>query len=304
MRILCLEQFSTCGGAQRCLLDLIPFLHGKGCELEAILPAGGTLGETLQNMGVVVRVFQGADLSRNKKRVRELLPYWSSTVQVHRALRDAIRAHRPDLLYVNGPRYLPAAAWIASGEKIPLLFHAHHSIQQRAARMITRRALRSASARVLACCEYVARSLRPHLHSDALNVVYNGVPDLARGLIRHTRRIRTIGVLGRIAPEKGQLEFMQAMRRLRSPMRESQCVIFGRVSGDDDSYFQAVARAAEGLNVTFKDWTADVAEALSGIDLLVVPSAAHDAAPRVILEAFSALIPVLACPAGGDPRVN
>jgi glycosyltransferase involved in cell wall biosynthesis len=42
---------------------------------------------------------------------------------------------------------------------------------------------------------------------------------------------------------------------------------------------------------------------MAQLDLLLVPSAPHEATTRVILEAFAAGIPVIAFPSGGIPEV-
>jgi glycosyltransferase involved in cell wall biosynthesis len=55
--------------------------------------------------------------------------------------------------------------------------------------------------------------------------------------------------------------------------------------------------------VEFAGWVDDVAACLARIDLLLVPSAGHEATTRVILEAFAAGVPVIAFPSGGIPEV-
>jgi glycosyltransferase involved in cell wall biosynthesis len=42
---------------------------------------------------------------------------------------------------------------------------------------------------------------------------------------------------------------------------------------------------------------------MAELDLLLVPSAGHEATTRVILEAFAAGLPVIAFPSGGIPEV-
>lgn len=301
-KILCLDQFAFIGGGQQCLLDLIPGFLQWGGEIEVIVPGDGPFARKLLNRGASVRFFQGADLSSKQKQVWEMIPYWSGIASAKRSIRDAIRERRPDLLYVNGPRYLSAAAWIAIEERIPVLFHAHHRIQQRAALAITRRALRRTSGRVIACCEYVAASLRSHLPTSAIDVVYNGAPDMAGKVPRRIQMLRTLGVLGRIAPEKGQLEFICALQKVAPSHPDLRVLIMGNAS-KSDKYYREVVGAARGLKVSFTGWVDNVAGALAGIDMLVVPSSPHDAAPRVVLEAFSAGVPVLACPSGGIPEL-
>jgi glycosyltransferase involved in cell wall biosynthesis len=115
--------------------------------------------------------------------------------------------------------------------------------------------------------------------------------------------VRRVGIIGRIAPEKGQLEFLESMRSIRNLVSDIEFLIVGAGSQETHAYTEAVERAARSLNVTFTGWQNDIRSALASMQLLVVPSLAHDAAPRVISEAFSACVPVLATAAGGIPEL-
>src|ERR1019366_3307065 len=68
-------------------------------------------------------------------------------------------------------------------------------------------------------------------------------------------------------------------------------------------YCAELEALAEDLPVEFSGWTEDVEGVLATLDLLVVPSAAIDATPRVILEAFAAGVPVVAFASGGIPEI-
>ena len=68
-------------------------------------------------------------------------------------------------------------------------------------------------------------------------------------------------------------------------------------------YARSVREEADGLPIEFPGWRDDVAEVLSALDLVVVPSAVVDATPLVILEAFSAGVPVVAFRSGGIPEM-
>jgi glycosyltransferase involved in cell wall biosynthesis len=78
--------------------------------------------------------------------------------------------------------------------------------------------------------------------------------------------------------------------------------VFGRDARAGPSYFEML-RAEAGEAVEFPGWTEDIGGFLAGTDLLVVPSDASDNAPRVILEAFAAGVPVLAMAAGAIPEL-
>ena len=53
----------------------------------------------------------------------------------------------------------------------------------------------------------------------------------------------------------------------------------------------------------FAGWVDDIYACMAQLDLLLVPSAGHEATTRVILEAFAAGLPVIAFASGGIPEV-
>src|SRR5260370_37976584 len=55
--------------------------------------------------------------------------------------------------------------------------------------------------------------------------------------------------------------------------------------------------------VVFAGWSDDVASIFAELDLLVIASSWVEANPRVIIEAFSAGVPVVSYPAGGIPEL-
>jgi glycosyltransferase involved in cell wall biosynthesis len=68
-------------------------------------------------------------------------------------------------------------------------------------------------------------------------------------------------------------------------------------------YQEEVRAAGAEIGVEFAGWVQDVYSALASLDLLLVPSAGHEATTRVILEAHAAGVPVIAFRSGGIPEV-
>ena len=68
-------------------------------------------------------------------------------------------------------------------------------------------------------------------------------------------------------------------------------------------YAAQVRTDAEGLPLEFAGWVDDIYACMAQLDLLLVPSAGHEATTRVILEAFAAGVPVIAFASGGIPEV-
>jgi glycosyltransferase involved in cell wall biosynthesis len=113
-------------------------------------------------------------------------------------------------------------------------------------------------------------------------------------------------MLGRISPEKGQAEFLSAARLLTAALPQVRFLIAGEALFSDAAavaYRRQLEQMTARLPVDFMGWREDTAEFLAGLDLLVVPSIREPGAPRVILEAFSASVPVIAFPSGGIPEI-
>ena len=108
-----------------------------------------------------------------------------------------------------------------------------------------------------------------------------------------------VGIIGRIAPEKGQLDFIEAARAISRSGRHVRVSVFGAGLFSDPQYEKQLRRAAADSEIEFRGWADPVSAALNEIDVLAVPSNGFEATPRVIMEAFSAGTPVVAYPSGG-----
>jgi hypothetical protein len=96
-----------------------------------------------------------------------------------RAIAGLVEGRGIGLLYVNGPRLLPAAAWVARARSIPLIFHCHHRILQPIAARLTGEALRWSRASMIACCRFAAEPLVRYLPGERSRVIYNDVSEPA-----------------------------------------------------------------------------------------------------------------------------
>jgi glycosyltransferase involved in cell wall biosynthesis len=107
--------------------------------------------------------------------------------------------------------------------------------------------------------------------------------------------------IGRLEPIKGAGLFLQAAMELVADKTGCRFVIIG--SGTQEAVLRRFAdERGLGRFVVFTGWIDDIGEALSGIDVVVLPSL-NDAVGRVLLEAQSAGIPVIATRVGGIPDV-
>ncbi len=301
--LLFLDQFNQLGGAQRCLLDLLPAFVQAGYRTHLGVPGDGPLADGARSRGAVVHQVPCGAYTSQAKSWTDIARFGVDLPRQVLCIASLVARHGIDLIYVNGPRLLPAAAMAARGK--PVVFHAHSVVTQEAAARLTRWALRRTNAKVIAACRFVLQPLVAIGDTGRSQVIYNGVAP-----VHCVRRRRgdddpwRVGVIGRIAPEKGQLEFVQAARLLLR-QRRSQCqfVVCGDALFSDPQYSRRVRAEAEGLPIEFTGWRDDIRDVLSALDLVVVPSSQVEATTRVILEAFSAGVPVLAFRSGGIPEI-
>ncbi len=301
--LLCLDQYASVGGGQRSLFDLLPAFAENGWNICAAICGNGPLPAALQKQGCRTYVLEAKHYSSTKKPPAELLRYALDLPRAIDALQRIVTQEGTTLLYVNGPRLLPAAAWAARKRRIPLVFHCHNRLFQRSAIALAGQSLRVSKASVIASCHYAAAPIRRYLAPERVKILYNGVQQIAPSKKRIPQTQWRIGVIGRVEKEKGQLEFVQAAKIVARQFPACRFFVIGSPLFSGLDYYERVRLAARDVDIEFLGWQSDIASIYSDVDLLVVPSGALEATTRVILEAFSAAIPVIAFPSGGIPEI-
>ena len=300
MNILFVDQFSEMGGAQRCLVDLLPAIRNRGWTAHLGVPGRGPLVEASRPYCASIEDLPCGPFHSGGKSWADFWRFaFQLPVQV-RAIRRITRARNIDLLYVNGPRVLPAVALASTS--LPVVFHAHSRVTHAGASSLVSRCLRRMDATVIASSAFVAGLLKSQRAAERVQVVYNGVAALPRRQCRRDGPLH-IGVIGRIAPETGQLEFVRAAKLVLERAPDLKFVVCGAAVFSEPAYEAQVRAEAEGLGIDFLGWRDDIAPVLADLDVLAVPSGKDEATTRTILEAYAAGVPVVAFRSGGIPEV-
>ncbi len=301
MKLLLLDQFSDPGGAQQGLLDLLPAIRERGWEARVGLPGAGEMFQRVRDEGFAAERIECGPYKSGRKSVADVARFLQGTPRLARQI-EAL-AEGVDAVYVNGPRLLPAAA--LARLRAHVVFHSHSLIGLGMMRRLAGWSLRRMDAAVIGNCEFVAAVWRPYARH--VSVIYNGVSGGdALPPPGAPRPFPTVACIGRIAPEKGQLEFLAAAETIHATVPGARFAVIGAALFGEaaaERYDRAVRARAAGLPVEFRGWVEDVYAALAGVDLLLVPSAPHEATTRVILEAYAAGVPVIAFASGGIPEV-
>jgi glycosyltransferase involved in cell wall biosynthesis len=301
MRLLLLDQFSDLGGAQQGLLDLLPAISARGWEALVGLPGTGEMFGRMRELGFAAEAIECGPYESGRKSAADVARFAAQTPKLARRIRELAAKVRAELLYLNGPRLLPAAA--LAGLDCPVVFHSHSFLGPGAVRRLAGIALRRMKARVIGQSYYVAGPWEPFVGNDRITVIYNGVVGPKEFAPRPPHSPPRVGCIGRIAPEKGQLEFVATAAMVHRVVPECRFVVQGAALFGSTDYEARVREAAAGLPVDFPGWTDDVYAAMQQLDLILVPSTKVEATTRVILEAFAAGLPVIAFGVGGIPEV-
>ena len=110
-----------------------------------------------------------------------------------------------------------------------------------------------------------------------------------------------VGIVGRIAPEKGHQFFVEAARLLgdRYPLR---FVVVGD-GPDEESIRQSVQEAGLGEKFVFTGFRADVNNVLNALDIITVPSVWNEPCSAVVQQGMALSKPIIGTRTGGTPEM-
>ncbi len=112
-----------------------------------------------------------------------------------------------------------------------------------------------------------------------------------------------VGIIGRVTPIKGHLHFVKAMAKVSRNIPYLKVWIVGDAPASKEAYKDQVQVMVRRLGLwhctQFLGFQKNVAEVLTHMDLLVVPTTAQEAFGRVIIEAQASGVPVIASKVGG-----
>ena len=131
--------------------------------------------------------------------------------------------------------------------------------------------------------------------------VPNRLADSFRRELGVNRDTILIANIGRLSPEKGQIEFLQAARGLADRFENIKFVLIG-VGPDQEKLERFVAENGLRAAVVFCGFRHDMINVYNSLDL-VVQSSHTEGMPNVILEALLMEVPAIATDVGGTNEI-
>lgn len=231
-----------------------------------------------------------------------------------RAIRELVREHSIDVLHAHGYKAdLYAWAALLRGEKrpnLPLVSTCHtwydNNLSLRVYGMLDRRVLRSFAGVVAVSAEVEQQLLKSGVAATRIRRIRNGI-DLApftsaaeaRGTTQ--RKPLCVGLVGRLAPEKGVDIFVNAVAAVGAAVPEVRFLVVGE--GPERANLQADAdRLGLADRLTFSGHQSAMADVYAGIDLLVSASR-QEGLPMALLEGMASGLPVVGTAVGEVPTL-
>jgi glycosyltransferase involved in cell wall biosynthesis/GT2 family glycosyltransferase len=317
-RVVFLGHTARQSGAELALVRLVPGL--ADIDVHVVLAEDGPLIGLLEAAGATVTVLPMDARTRETSRATVQpgrLPFgtaWHTAVYTVRLAR-LLREMRPDLVHTNTLKasiYGGAAARLAG---VPLVWHVRDRIASDYLPASAARAIQLLARHVPDGVIANSFSTRATLVTDGANahdrttVVYDplpGVPTIDRVDGDRLADDIVIGMVGRLAPWKGQHIFLKAFATA-FPTGAEQALIVGSAMFGEDDYAASLKVLAEDLGiaerVTFVGFVDDVWPLLAHMTMLVHASITPEPFGQVVLEGLAAGLPVIAADAGGPAEI-
>jgi glycosyltransferase involved in cell wall biosynthesis len=316
LRVIFLDHIARLSGGEIAMLRLLPALAAD-VDIHVVLGEDGPLVARLRAAGVSAEVMPLAprlrDVRKERVRVGGLDPVAMLSLPPYvLRLRRRLRELEADLVHTNSLKaafYGGAAARLAH---IPAVWHVRDRIAAdylpRSAVFLVRAASRVLPTAIVANSQTTLDTLPASVGS---RVLYNPVvvPDAVEAPPTDTHVSDSgpmVGVVGRLAPWKGQDVFLEAFAEafVGTGVRGR---IIGSAMFGEDAFAASLERQAERLGIAgqieFRGFRDDVWAELSELDVLVHCSVSPEPFGQVVLEGMASGVPVVAAAAGGPAEL-
>jgi glycosyltransferase involved in cell wall biosynthesis len=314
------ELESQATGPGNSLIVLIDGLPDRYRPVVALPSGQGSMAQQLGRMGVEVfpleslRIARGRHLASFRQIAHTLVRIIETLWKVIRLLRRL----RADLVHVNSSinpwpvlvgRLLSRTQVVCHVREVPKASLLAHRMYYSLLGML--------SHHLIAVSIYVRSSLlQCNVPQKRVSVVYNGInthvfqrSNHDRERLRHLLEVDdgvVLGNVGQLVEWKGQDIILEVLARLLAKHQPVYLVLVGDSLSGDSTFHDFLLRKAENLScgsrIRALGARNDVPAVMSAFDVFVHLPRDPDPFPRVVLEAMSCSLPVVASEVGGIPE--
>lgn len=309
LRVALVSHTARMGGAEFSLFSIVERLDGRSVEALVVLGEEGPLAERLRALGVEVVVHPLDRSVRDRRKDALGAAGLANPLVLVRALRAAaglarlFRARNIDVVHTNTLKahFLGGLAGRLARTRVVWHVRDHITSPYLPAAMILllRLAARVLPHRVVAVSASAARTVG----RKDVAVLHQGVDSPEDPVHRSGGSPLRVGLVGRIAPWKGQDIFLAAAARLAPEFPDTEFVLAGAPLFGEEPFERELRRQAAGLGlsgrVRFVGFCDDVWSVYRDLDVVVHASTLPEPYGNVVIEAMASRRPLVAAAAGG-----
>lgn len=316
-RIVFLDHCALLSGGELALVRLLQ-AFGDSVDPHVVLGDEGPLLGRLRAAGISAEVLPAPRAMREAKRDRigaRLLvgPELAQSAAHAVTLARRLRRLRPDLVHANSLKALLYGGLAARLAHVPVVWHVRDRIADDYLPAAGVRLVGSLSRFLPDAVIANSHETLERLHAAGNGatrwrsqaVIYDPVDLQPLQRAEHEGPLR-IGMVGRIAPWKGQDVFLQAFAHAFARGEERARIVGAPLFGEqpyDESLRHLVRRLGIAGRVDFVGFRDDIAGELAQLDVLVHASRLPEPLGQVVQEGMRAGLPVVAADAGGPAEV-
>lgn len=312
-RVVIVGHTAALSGGELALARLAPSLSDHA-EIHVILAEDGPLRDRLESEGISVEILSLSERARAMRKDSVTRRGLSAVVAIDTAryvwkLRRRLRSLRPDIVHTNTLKAALYGGLSARAAGVPVvIWHVRDRISEDYLPPTAVRLVRSAR-RLLA--DGVIANSEATLHTLAPGGVRSEViaSPLERSVTPRAHRVPgplVVGMVGRLAPWKGQLLFVDAFADAFGDGDEHGVIVGAALFGEED-YEQTVKERIDargmGDRISLLGFRSDVGAELHELDVLVHCSVTPEPFGQVVVEGMAAGLPVIAAGAGGPAEI-
>jgi glycosyltransferase involved in cell wall biosynthesis len=307
-RVVYLDHVARLSGGEIALMRVLRSL--RNVNPHVILGEDGPLADRLQKAGISVEVLPIAPAARDLRRdavgpraTAPMAALHTLSYVVRLALR--LRGLRADLVHTNSLKAGVYGSMAAKLAGVPVVWHVRDRITEDyippAAVRLVRMLIRNLADGVIANSDATLQTL-PSADRACPSWVIPSPVKLTDRLRTSSSAAPTFGILGRIAPWKGQDLFLRAFAAAFPTGEERATVVGAPMFGEEDCERELRSLAQRlGIagRVEFRGFREDIGPELEAMDVLVHASVIPEPFGTVVLEGMAAGLAVIAADEGG-----
>jgi glycosyltransferase involved in cell wall biosynthesis len=302
---------SELGGAEIALLHVVPALERS--DPHVILGEDGELARRLERSGISVECMRLSPSIRSVRRsggpMRFVVAAFGVSCEVIRLARR-FRKISPDVVHANSTKaglYAGLAAQIA---RRPFVWQLRDRLAADYFSTFAVKALRLFARLIPDLVIANSETTRATLPRQVRSVVIRspvGIPESPAATAPPMHSGFRVGILGRLAPWKGQDLFLRAFAQAAREVPSATAVVIGGPAFGEDRYFEALRAMAELLQISeivdFRGFRWDVGRELARLDALVHASVIPEPFGQVVAQGMALSLPVIAPSSGGPAEL-